>query len=118
MDFYEQADTPRQTMPQTGKLTEDRVRLLINESLSRHEQRVLQHIDRQFNTVHDTLKSAFPNGDPHGHRLAHEKYMQDKAAWDKFKAELISKVATAGFISALMWMLLVVWQAIKESIYK
>lgn len=103
-------------------LTEDRVRLLIEraitESLHRHENHLLTHFDTKFNHLCKTLESAFPGGDPHGHRLAHEKAIRDQEGWNKLKGELLSKLATSGIWAVAAWILFLIWNAIVESVQK
>lgn len=121
--FYQQGNgAPKPAPGQQTPLTEDRVRLLIEraitESLHRHENHLLKHFDTRFNNLHEALQSAFPGGDPHGHRLAHEKAIRDAEGWTKLKGELLSKLATSGIWAVAAWILYLVWNAIVESVQK
>lgn len=102
------------------QLTSDRVALMIEEALeervSKMEDRMVAHIDMKFAQMHRLIADAFPNGDPHGHRLAHEKQIEDAEGWKAIKRELITKVATGGIWVAAGWLLLAFWQAFKESV--
>jgi hypothetical protein len=101
-------------------LTEDRVRLLINESLSTaltaHEAKMMGHLDSGFDRLSQTFASAFPGGDPHGHRLAHEKAIRAATGWDRLKSDVMSKVLTAGLWAAAGFLAFAVWEAIRSSI--
>jgi hypothetical protein len=121
--FYQQdGGAPKPAPERPMQLTEDRVRLLIEraitESLHRHEHHLLKHFDTQFNHLYKTLESAFPGGDPHGHRLAHEKAIRDAEGWNRIKGELLSKLATSGLWAVGAWVLYLIWQAIVESVQK
>jgi len=64
------------TIDDRNPLTEDRVALMIQEAVQRaltaHEQHLTLHMDSQFALLRKSFAEAFPGGDPHGHRLAHE----------------------------------------------
>jgi len=115
----EEVQRPRQVPGPPPVLTEDRVQLLIERaitaSLHRHEGQLLKHIDSRFDSLYRALESAFPGGDPHAHRLAHEKAIRDAEGWDKLKAEMISKLATSGIWAAAAWVLYLNWRAVVES---
>lgn len=101
-------------------LTEDRVKLLINDAVSaaldRHETKMMEHLDSGFDRLTQTFAAAFPNGDPHGHRLAHEKAIRDAGGWAKLKAEVIGKFLTAGLWVAAGFLAVAAWESIKSSI--
>ena len=97
-------------------LTEDRVKVLINDALQSHEARVLDRMDSGFDRLSQTFASAFPNGDPHGHRLAHEKAIRSATGWDKLKAEVVGKFLTMGLWAAAVFLAYTVWESIKTNI--
>lgn len=101
-------------------LTEDKVTLMIQEAVSKalatHEQHLTAHMDKQFAALRQTFAEAFPGGDPHGHRIAHEKAIKNATAWDKMKAEVLSKFLTAGLWVAAGWLAFAVWESFKESL--
>ena len=103
-------------------LTEDRVALMIQEAvqkaLAAHEQHLTLHMDKQFASLRQTFSEAFPGGDPHGHRLAHEKAIRNATGWDKLKAEVASKFLTAGLWVAVGWMAIAIWEAFKHEVKK
>jgi hypothetical protein len=103
-------------------LTEDRVALMIQEAvqkaLAAHEQHLTLHMDNQFASLRQTFSEAFPGGDPHGHRLAHEKAIRNATGWDKLKAEVASKFLTAGLWVAVGWIAIAIWEAFKHEVKK
>lgn len=105
-----------------GSLTEDRVALMIEQgiqaALQRHEQHLMLHMDKQFALLRQTFAEAFPNGDPHGHRLAHEKAIRNATWWDKIKGEAASKTITAGLWVTLAFIALAIWEHIKQEARK
>lgn len=106
----------------SGALTEDRVALMIQEAVSKaltnHEQHLTAHMDRQFALLKQSFADAFPSGDPHGHRLAHEKAIRNATGWDKLKSDLLSKFLTAGLWVAAGWLAFAVWEAFKHEVRK
>lgn len=103
-------------------LTEDRVALMIQEAVSKaltaHEQHLTLHMDKQFAALRQTFSEAFPGGDPHGHRIAHEKAIRNASGWDKLKSEVVSKFLTAGLWVAVGWMAIAMWEAFKHEVRK
>lgn len=103
-------------------LTEDRVALMIQEAVAKalttHEQHLMLHMDRQFAQLRQSFSDAFPNADPHGHRIAHEKAIRNATGWDKLKAEVLSKFLTAGLWVAAGWLAFAVWEAFKNEVRK
>ena len=103
-------------------LTEDRVRLLIQQAVTQamqtHQAQVLAHMDQQFAGLKQTFASAFPEGDPHGHRIAHEKVIRNAGWWDKIKSEAISKTMTGGLWVFIAFIALSVGEHIKSEARK
>lgn len=99
-------------------LTEDKVALMIQEAVSKalvtHEQHLTLHMDKQFAMLRQSFAEAFPNGDPHGHRLAHEKAIRNAGWWDKIKSEAASKTITASLWVTLGFIAMSVWEHIKQ----
>lgn len=106
----------------TAALTEDKVQLMIASALTTamqaHEQKLIAHMDSQFASLRQTFASAFPDGDPHGHRAAHESAIREAAAWRRIKAEALSKALTGGIVVALGWLALAAWEAFKHEVRK
>lgn len=103
-------------------LTEDRVQLMIGEAvkqaLKEHEQHLLQHMDAQFKALRQSFADAFPGGDPHGHRIAHEKAIANAGWWDKVKADAASKLATAGIWAFMVFLAVAAWEYVKHEARK
>lgn len=103
-------------------LTEDRVALMIEQAVSSalksHEQHLMTHMDRQFALLKQTFSEAFPGGDPHGHRLAHEKQIRTATGWDRMKSDVVSKFLTGGLWIAGGWLLLAIWESFKHEVKK
>lgn len=62
----------------------------------REEQRL--HFDEKITDLQNLFKSAFPNGDPAAHRLAHEEQIKVAAFW----ADTKGKIFIAGAGAALL----------------
>lgn len=103
-------------------LTEDRVALMIQEAVSKalasHEQHLTLHMDKQFALLQKTFAEAFPNGDPHGHRLAHEKQIRTATWWDKAKSDAFSKLTAAGAWAIVAFLAVAAWEHIKQEARK
>ena len=99
-------------------VTEERVQLMIQtavqQALQSHEQHLMAHMDRQFALLKQTFADAFPGGDPHGHRVAHEKMIQTASWWDKAKSDAFSKVASAGIWAVVVFLAIAAWEHIKQ----
>ena len=103
-------------------MTEDRVQLMIGEAVSKalttHEQHLMTHMDKQFASLRQTFAEAFPEGDPHGHRLAHERFIANAGWWEKVKADAASKLATAGIWSFFLFLAAAAWEYVKHEARK
>lgn len=100
------------------QLTEDRVALMIeeavDEAMNKHEAKMGAMIRNEFNTLQELFKSAYPGGDPHGHRIAHEKAIATAGKWDKLKDGIIEKLLTGGLWGMLIFIALSVWDRVKS----
>jgi hypothetical protein len=103
-------------------ITEDRVQVLIQEAVSKalaaHEQHLTTHMDNQFKALRQTITDAFPNGDPHGHRIAHERAIANASWWDKTKSDAFSKVTAAGLWAIVVFLCVAAWEHIKAEAKK
>lgn len=103
-------------------LTEDKVALMIQEAVSKaltaHEQHLTTHMDKQFALLQKSFAEAFPGGDPHGHRLAHEKAIAKAGWWEKAKGDAFSKVASAGIWAVVVFLAIAAWEHIKQEARK
>lgn len=57
------------------------------------------------------MKSAFPNGDPDGHRKAHEDEMATIAARAEFWKKMLFEVSKYGVIGVVGWLAYTIWVA-------
>jgi hypothetical protein len=103
-------------------LTEDKVALMIQDAVSAalksHEQHLTAHMDKQFSMLRQTFADAFPGGDPHGHRIAHEKAIANASWWDKAKSDAFSKVTAAGLWAIVVFLAVAAWEHIKAEAKK
>ena len=99
-------------------LTVDRVQLMIaqavQQALASHEQHLTAHMDKQFALLKQTFADAFPSGDPHGHRIAHEKAIANATWWDKAKSDAFAKVAAAGVWACVVFLAVAAWEHLKS----
>lgn len=63
-----------------------------------------------------TLAAAFPGGDTDGHRRYHEAVIERLELRNKLIREALVKVAQAGAVAGMGWLLLAIWQAFKITI--
>jgi hypothetical protein len=103
-------------------VSEAQISLMIEEEVERRlakfEDKLMLHMDVKFAQMHKLIESAFPNGDPHGHRAHHEKVINSASEWNKIKGEIISKFLTGGLWVAAGWLAYVIWQAFKNEVTK
>lgn len=101
-------------------ITEAQIALMVEEEVERRmlkfEERVMLHMDVKFAQLHKLITDAFPEGDPHGHRMFHERQIKDADNWTKIKGEVLSKFLTSGLWVAAGWLAFAVWQSFKESV--
>jgi hypothetical protein len=104
------------------RITEDRVALMIEQAVSTalrsHEQHLMAHMDRQFAVLVKTFSDAFPGGDPHGHRLAHEKAIANATWWDRVKSDAVGKVAAGATWAFVLFVAIAAWEHIKTELRK
>ena len=102
----------------TEAITEDRVKLMIadavQQALASHEQHLVMHMDKQFALLRQSFAEAFPGGDPHGHRIAHEKAIAKATWWDRAKSDAFSKVASAGIWAVVVFLAVAAWEHLKN----
>jgi hypothetical protein len=101
-------------------ISEAQIALMIEEEVGRRmdntEQKLMLHMDTKFAQLHKLITDAFPEGDPHGHRMYHEKSIRDADAWSRIKGEVLSKFLTSGLWVAAGYLLFLIWSAIKEGV--
>lgn len=78
---------------------DDHIDSRIRAALDNHESRLKKMLDEHFQAVKVQLSSAFPDGDPVGHRIYHEtqlKYMQSRIQlWTDIRNKTIVGVVWA-----------------------
>lgn len=99
-------------------ISEDRVALMIDNALSEHADRMVKLIKEEFTKLSTEFKGAFPNGDPHGHKAAHEAQIENANNWKKIKADFISKAFTSGILAAIAFLFYAGIEAIKAEVRK
>lgn len=106
----------------SSALTEERVSLMIEEAiedaLTKHEDQMRTFIKGEFGQLHALITAAFPNGDVHGHKVAHEKQIKDANRWDQLKSDFISKAFTTGMMGAVGFLLIAAWEHLKAEVKK
>lgn len=104
------------------EVSEAQLALMIEEEverrLSKLEEKLMLHMDSKFAQLHRLITDAFPNGDPHGHRMFHEKSIQEADQWTKIKGEVLSKFLSSGLWVASAWLAFAIWQAFKGEVTK
>jgi hypothetical protein len=113
---------PRTFCPAAPSVSEAQISLMIEEELERRlgkfEDKMLVHMDMKFAQMHKLLSDAFPNGDPHRHRMAHEREDSAAEGWNRIKGEIVAKFLTGGLWVAAAWLAFAVWQAFKSEVIK
>lgn len=108
--------------PERPALTEDRVALMIQDAVGKalvtHEQHLTLHMDQQFALLRKSFADAFPHGDAHGHRLAHERAISKATWWDKAKSDAFSKVTATGLWAIVAFLALAAWEHIRQEARK
>lgn len=102
------------------EINEAQIALMIEEEVERRvsklEERLMLHMDAKFAQLHKLISDAFPNGDPHGHRMFHERQIKDADTWASMKADILSKFLTSGLWVAAGWLAYAIWQSFKQSV--
>jgi hypothetical protein len=113
---------PRALCPAAPSVSEAQISLMIEEELERRldkfESKMLMHMDVKFAQLHKIITDGYPNGDPHGHRMAHEKMIRDSDGWNRIKGDVLSKFFTGGLWLAAAYLAVIVWQAFKSEVTK
>ncbi len=90
------------------------IQTAVADALKSHEQHLTLHMDKQFSLLRQAFNDAFPGGDPHGHRLAHERQIANASWWEKTKSDAFSKVTAAGLWAVVVFMAVAAWEHIKQ----
>lgn len=64
------------------------------------------------------LLSGFPADDVEGHRRYHESVIEWRELRNKLVREALIKIASAGALGAVGWLLLAIWQSFKITVQR
>ncbi len=120
MPYQAFEESPRWDGPNRRKPTRmtELVEDAVKEAMEEHEEKVRQHLDARFNELKAIMLSAFPDGDPIGHRQYHQKqidYMNERIAlWRDIRNK--SVVGTLWLLGSFIAM--AAWEYIKRQVQK
>ena len=90
--------------------------------ITRHVEANRKHFDEKMDALEVSLSklfaSAFPNGDPIGHRAAHEAQIKSADWWSRMKTETFLNLAKSGAWVAVVWVAYAAWEHFKEAVRK
>lgn len=119
-DQYGGPERRRSPLQFVTEVSEAQIALMIEEEVERRvsklEERLMMHMDTKFAQLHKLISDAFPDGDPHGHRMFHERQIKDADSWSRIKGEVLSKFLTSGLWVAAGWLAYAIWQSFKQSV--
>lgn len=95
------AFTERRKAPQTA------------EHFADCQNAIRQHFDERFDSLEQTLQSAFPNGDLEGHRRAHEEVIATIADRTALWKAVREKTVSGGVYAALGLLMMALWEYAK-----
>lgn len=90
----------------------------VDEAMTQHEEKMKTFIKAEFGQLHSLITAAFPNGDVHGHKLAHEAQIDNAKWWQGLKADFISKAFTTGMLGGIGFVLIATWEHFKNEVKK
>lgn len=81
---------------------------------------LLEMRDAQVQTAAEMKRfnSAFPNGDAESHRRYHESIIEWRELRNSLVRAALEKMASAGAIGAVGWMIYALWQALRMELKK
>lgn len=94
------------------------VRSAVDESLKSHKAEVTRHIDESMRELKAYIATGYPDGDPVGHRLSHEKEIRGAARWEQIKTSVAEKLLTGGVWGLLAFLGLAAWEMLKREAQK
>lgn len=98
---------------QNNNLPEEYIKLLIEASVETALTRFDQKLNEQ---TKNFVMSAFPEGDLHGHRLAHEKMIERAKKCRTWKEEMWGRITTVSLMAAVGWLVLALAEDARASI--
>lgn len=90
----------------------------INDRLTENGTRHREYFDGRFDEVLILIRSGFPEGDPTGHRKAHEIQIANAEWWTKLKTEIVYKLAGGAGLAVLGFVCLALWEHFKQEVRK
>lgn len=93
-------------------------RIHTEAKLSEMENRLSEKMEGHFVELKKLFMDAFPGGDPHGHRIAHEKSIKEKDRWDRIRFSVLEKVTSGGVWAAIAFVGLALWEQFKHEAKK
>lgn len=107
-------------------LSEDRISLMIEESVSealgKSESRIMAHFDVKAGQFHTALQKmitdAFPGGDLRRHHDYHEREENDARRWEKLKAGIVENTLKGGAWALLVFIAMSIWEHVKALVAK
>ena len=101
-------------------LSEERATQMINEAVAQaidtHDQDMRQFIKAEMAELSKLIRSAFPDGDPDGHRRAHEQEIASAKRWTAIKVSVMEKVVTGGVWGLISFLALAAWEHFKRGV--
>jgi hypothetical protein len=90
----------------------------LDQRLSENRAFISRHLDISFQELQDLIKSGFPDGDPHKHREVHERLLRQLSDKRELWKEVREKTISGAVYSALIFIALAIWEAIKSGVLK
>lgn len=103
-----------------GFLTEERANQMIRDALDQaieeHDKDMRDFLREEFAKLNALIRSGYPDGDPVGHRLAHEEDIRSAKRWSALKASVMEKVVTGGVWGLIAFMAMAAWEHFKRGV--
>lgn len=80
------------------------------------DDRLTQHANDDARRFDAFIGTAFPDGDPHGHRAVHEAWIREMEDRHKLRQSVIEKLTTGGVWACLVALTATVWYWLKGHI--
>ena len=76
------------------------------------EQHMTEDTSLLANEIKSLMDKAFPNGDPDGHKAAHEAWIRKVEARTEFFKKLTFELSKYGLLGLVGWLALTIWKGI------
>lgn len=101
-----------------GQLSEEKAKQMIDEAVRQaidsHDQDMREFIKAEMAELSKLIRSAFPDGDPDGHRRAHEEEIASAKRWTAMKVAVMEKVVTGGVWGLISFLALAAYEHFKR----